>query len=195
MAIITVSQLETALGVTFNEAQQDQAEFYIDTISAYIETYTGVTFTEHVDETLVLQSDYYGEIKLALQPISSISSVTKLGIPAALCPWGWDQYDTIFNLDPHTAYEVVMSFGYSSPPMDIVGYVTQAVILAMTNPTNQASRRVGDVTESYGNVAGGGDVMSYAQLGQQVLDSYKRTNDTWKIGPRAFSVRPTGEGF
>lgn len=195
MAIITVSQLETALGVTLTEVQQDQAEFYIDTISAYVETYTGVTFTEHVDETLVLQSDYYGEIKLALHPITAITSVTKLGTPADTCLWGWDQYDTIFNLQPHTAYEVLMSFGYATPPLDIAGYVTQAVILAMTNPTNQASLRVGDVTESFGNVSGGGGVMSYAQLGQQVLDSYKRTNDTWKIGPRAFSVQPTGEGF
>lgn len=197
MGITTVPIVESALGRTLTPTEATQCEYYIEFISAFVETYTGTTFTLQEDVALKMQSDHYGIIDLPMKPIVEVTDVINdpsivPAIDLALTEpfWGYDGYGSIYNLAPEAAYQVTLTYGYTTPPTDIQGYVTQAVVGVINNPTGLASFRVGDVTESYTGVSSGGQ-MTVAQMGQYVLDSYKDTEETWRLGPRTFNQNPT----
>lgn len=195
MGLIEVQYLEKALGVPVGSLNQDQAQYYIDTVSSYVESYTGVTFTPQVDVTLRLQADYYGQITLHMKPIQDVTEVlpadqtTPCDILLTTPSWGFDGYDTIYNLQPHSVYLVTLSYGYDEVPQDIKSYVTEQCINKVNNPNNLEAFRVGDVTETYGTKTQVNETVSVAGLGQEVLDSYKDTEETWRLGPRAYPTQ------
>lgn len=192
MGLITIDYLEKALGVPVGSLDQDQAQYYIDTISAYVESYTGVTFTLQEDVILRLQADYYGQVVLHMKPIQTVTDVTvapqttPYSFPLTDPVWGFDGYDTIYNLQPHSVYLITLTYGYSDVPQDIKSYTTEQCRNALNNPNNLANYRVGDVTESYATKDAVNEVKSVAGLGQSVLDSYKDSEETWRLGPRAY---------
>lgn len=188
MSIITVEELQVALNRTFTDGEAAQAQYYIDTVSAYVESYTGVAFTLHEAETVRQQSDYYGEIKLAPGPIVEVGEVSRVFPPNVARFYGFDGIDTLYNLEPHTAYDVILTYGYETPPADIKGFVTESCREVVNNPNSLSQFRVGDVTETYGDTAP--SPTSFSSLGSSVLESYKVTETTWKTGPRAFTHRP-----
>ncbi len=196
MSIITIEQLETALGRDLTTEQEAQAQFFIDAITAAIETYTGTTFTLQEDVTLRMQADYYGQIRLPMKPIQEVSAVeystntTPTAQPVTPLFWGFDGYDTIYNLPAHVVLDVTLSYGYATAPADIQAYVVWATTGVLNNPDGLESFRVGDVTETYGQAASASGITSYAGLMQQTLDSYKDTYDTWRLGPRNYIRSP-----
>jgi len=187
--IITIAELEAALGRTLVGDQIAQAQYFIDGVSSYVETYTGVTFTLHENEVVRQQADYYGELALAPEPIIAVGDVTAVHIPSCTTFYGYDGLNTLYNLEAHGVYDVVLTYGYETPPTDIKTYVTEQVRFMINNPNNLSQYRVGDVTETYNTKDQTDDVMSVAGLGQDTLDSYKRTEQTWKLGPRSFPGR------
>lgn len=193
MGIITTEELAVALGVDpedWTPAQEAQYQFYIDTISAYVETYTGVTFTFHEDEVVRQQADYYGVIELAPTPVLNVSAVTAVAAPNYYTAYGFDGLGSVYGVAAHGVYDVTMSYGYATPPQDIKSYVTESVRGVIANPTGLASFRVGDVTEAYGGKGDSGGVTTYAGLGQAVLDSYRSTEATWRLGTHQFAPSP-----
>jgi hypothetical protein len=199
MGIISLDEYKAAVGLPSSScSQDDQLKYYINSLSAAIETYTGVSFTLHTDEELKMVSDYYGEIKLGMKPIQSVSSLFTLNEPvtSSICnTWGFDEFDTIFNLRPHTAYIVKLTYGYEEAPADIKGYVVESVRQKASNPTGATSFKVGDVEERWGSggSSGGAASSSYQRMQDAVLESYKDTEETWKLGPRAFTPQPTNQ--
>jgi len=193
MAIITVDQLEEYLGREFTPTEAAQAQVYINVVSAAVQTYTGTTFELQEDVVLRMQADYYGQITLYMKPIQDVSAVVLASNatypdPSSLVltdpSYGWDGYDTIFNLSAHVVYDVTLTYGYATAPEDIQGYLLWATSEIVNNPTSLSSFRVGDVTETYGGKTG---VTTIASLMNAVLESYKDTAETWRLGPRNYN--------
>lgn len=190
-ALITVDELEEALGRTLVGAEITQAEYYIRTVSAYVQRYTNTFFTPVEDEVVRQQSDYRGMVVLSPYPIREVGDVTRvLPNPCSGLFYAFDGLDTLYNLEPHTVYDVTISYGYETTPDDIKGVVTEMVRMALANPTNLSQYRVGDVTETYNTEEAPAGILSFAGLTQEVLDDYKRTEFSLYLGPREFTTPP-----
>lgn len=184
MGLITIAELEAALGRDLDATQEAQAQALIDLFSAYATTYTGVTFTPVDDAVVRHQSDYRGVITLVPNPVREVGDTVSVLDPTLVLEVGFDGVNTLYNLNPHAWYDVTMSYGYETTPDDIKFYVTQSVIGAIANPTNLSQYRVGDVTETYSTDPSAKTPMQQAV--DAILESYKTTEETWAIGPRQF---------
>lgn len=188
MGLITVDDVEIAVGRPITGAEADQVQYYIDAWSAYIKVYTGTSFTLHTDEVVRLQADYYGLIDFQFGPVTDVSDISTPD-GQTLYYAAWDFLNTIYGLPPHKVVDVTMTYGYEEAPADIASVATQLVVQTMANPDGLTSYRVGDVTEGYGGLKPGGSPSFQSMVGV-VLDSYRTTETTWRIGPRQFPGPP-----
>lgn len=173
-ALIDLAELEAALGYTFDTPEsQAQAQYYINTISAFINKYVDVSFEFHENATIRYKADWYGTITL-VGPVDSVSGVVRPNSDSVIC-FLYDDIDLIYNLCPNTAYDVTYSYGYAEVPEDVKSVVIEGVRASINNPNNALSYRVGDVTETYLANAGNSVASPIVVLGQDVLDSYKNT--------------------
>lgn len=185
MGLITVDDVEIALGRDLVGAEAAQVDYYIDAWSGYIESYTGTFFTEHTDEIKRLQADYYGLIDFKFGPVTDVTSILS---PTGSPIWcaQWDYLNTIYGLYPNQVVDVTLTYGYADVPADIANFCTSAVVDTMDNPGGMTAHRVGDVTEDYSGNWSARPPINFQSMGTAVLDSYRITETTWRIGPREF---------
>lgn len=185
MALLTLEDLAIALGREITTDEEPQYQFLIDSISAYIESYTGIAFSLHEDETLRYRADGHGIIKL-IGPVVSVGSTSVIAptdpysvYDPAPGPY-YDNFDEIYYLAPHAVVDVTYTYGLEETPEDIRLAATEALTgrIEGTGNANLDTYAVGDVTERFKQPWG---MESFSQLSQMVLDSYRGVGMSWRM--------------
>jgi len=115
MAFIVIDDISTAQGtqsVAFTADQEAQLQYYIDFVCDYIESVTGTSYSVHTDVTIRYKSDSYGNIELAQNPVTTVTSIKdKDGNDQTPISELFDGVDTIYFLCPLTAHDVKLTYG------------------------------------------------------------------------------------
>lgn len=185
MGIISIADLEVAANTTISSADEPYYQNFIDTVSAYVETYTGHTFSEVVDEVHTCRADSYGIIEFVeLTEVTVVEELDRWATSFAPASYFFDGINSIYGLCPYGTYRVTVSYGSEDVPDDLAGVVTDLVLagsgLAPSATGGLDKYRVGDVEESYG-VSGSG-VVTIASFQRAVLDRYNAL-DTRTLRP------------
>ena len=180
VACTTLDEIEDALGRSLTVDEQAKATYYIGVISAFIESYCDlISLQEVLDDVIRLQADYYGIIELGGGPISSVASVTDVD-GTEVTGYAFDGSGMISGLAPFQTVDITYSHGLDEVPADIRAIATEAVVgtivLQLSGPLK--TRTVGDVTYSFQEGSNVG-----VQLASGVLDRYKTTEYTMRLGP------------
>lgn len=178
--IITVSDVETALGRTFTAEEEAQATYYINRISAFIGSYCDlISLEEVVDDEIRAQADYYGIIEVGGGPISVVTSVEAVDGTGEV-GYSFDGSNRIFGFEPFQTVDIVLTRGSDVIPEDLKQVALDAVVDVMRLPSEVrlTQRKVGDITYVYEN----GDGTATVQFSQNVLDRYATTEYTWRLG-------------
>lgn len=189
MALITIADYEDATNTVVEPEDEPGVQAAIDSLSAFIEDYTGHSFSVVEDAEVRCQSSYGGLIRLGPLPINEVTSVTPTRTNTPAQGWDWDDIDTIYGLDPTRAYDVVYSYGMSAVPKGIKKAALQLLVNAGGSLSGDQGgtlirRRVGDVEEEWENQLGN------SAFAQRTLDSYRESEDSWYLGPRQFPDAP-----
>lgn len=151
-ALITVQDIEVALGREVDDLQeQAEWQYYIDTISDFVNNYVNVSFERAIGVTERLKADYYGQIRLT-GPVVEITSVKNA---RTLEEDQWVDFDagssTLYYLEPNQTVLVTYTYGYSTIPDDIQQLVLATVLdqINEMSPVSLRAFKVGDVEEQY----------------------------------------------
>lgn len=189
MSLTSIGEIETASGETIASDDEARVQWYIDAVSAFIESYTGLEFNLHEDVTIRARADGKGMIEIAnLIEITTVQERDAwTGVYGSLpyhygsTGYAFDGIDTIYGLCPYESYQIVCSFGFEEVPADIAGVATQ-LVMAGAGIDNTAinglkSYRVGDVEETYGVSQNetGFPVVSLSTLMSAVLNKYRHS--------------------
>jgi hypothetical protein len=169
-------------------AEAAQWQWYINSVSAYINDYVDVSFETKTGDVVRYQADYYGMIDLGGGPVSTVSSVKNVRSNAETS-WVWDGLTTLSRLDPNEVVDVTYTHGYSAVPDDIKHVATQAIsdVLGLGATGTLTSFTVGDVTEAYSKPTDEGSV-TVVSLSKDVLDRYSSVYSSWRLGYRDSNV-------
>jgi hypothetical protein len=189
MALLTVEYLEAAMGgAAFTDAENAQAQFYIDKISSWIEEYTNYTFGLVEDETHRYRSDDYGVIELPRVPVTDVSKVHDFRNDIDLisgASYFWDGIVYISGLYARHVYDVTYSYGLETVPLSIKTIATEACKRGMaTAPSGLKQLTVGDITENYG------DMLDFSPEDKATLDNYVETEGTIRLNAGIDSPGP-----
>lgn len=195
MALITLSQLEAILGYDISTDDEPRIQTFIDLVSTFIESYTGVSFTEHEDAVIVCRADGKGIVEI--EALNSITSVELLNagtgvygaVTQATYSWGYffDGISMIYNLCPYETYRVTCDYGLTSVPKDIQE-ITKLLVMAgsgldVTAVNGLKSYRVGDVEEAYGVTAAeaGSPPVTLSRMMTKILNGYSTGTTTYRL--------------
>lgn len=148
-ALIAISDLETALGRTFEDDEEEAKwQRYINSLSDYINSRVDVAFEIITDGVARLQANYEGEIFLK-GPVSKVTSVKDFRTHQEDPYVDWDGISTLFNLWPDQVVDVTWSYGLAGVPDDIKNVMITGVLAALDegSPIDLRSYKVGDVQE------------------------------------------------
>jgi len=172
VALITVQDIEVALGREPDDTQeQSEWQFYIDTISDFINSYVDCSFERLVAVTERHKADYYGQVKLT-GPVVEITSVRNARTLEE--DQGVD-YDSgsgyLYYLCPDQTVLVTYTYGYSTIPDDIQQLVLSTVLdqINELSPVSLRQYKVGDVEEQYRD---GLVQQLFGLTGRKVLNKY-----------------------
>jgi len=177
MGLITVDDFIVASGgSTLSDALAAQTDYYINTVSSYIENTTGMTFHLVVDEDVRIKSDGNGEITLEFEPINDVTAILDWKSQTATDNWCWDGFAVISGLCPFKTYVVTVSYGMEAPD-DIKGVCTEAVKRGLaSDPTGLKMKTVGDVSYQYG------DMLAFDESELNILSQYTDLDSTtWSL--------------
>jgi hypothetical protein len=189
MGLVTIADIEDATGIEVLPEDEPKIQHLINSITSYINTYCDTSFGEEREATSRVQADYYGMIELPLTT-TDVSSVKNWRNSEEISYWDWDGMRTVYNLCGHETVDVTFTYGYSSVPEDIKNVAIDMVKAAFLPPDDSDVTQfmVGDVMERYFK----GPISQLVDgIGLRVLNSYKPTEGTWRLGGRVFN--PPGE--
>lgn len=197
-ALADLTDLAARLGRPLLSAEADRASVLLDDASAMVRSYTGQTFAQTDNDTIVVRAQQ-GEIRLPQRPVRDVTVVIAVGAGGApdlpVVGWQWDGLDIIrtcqespvINLPerwyeediaayPGT-YRVTYSHGGSVPP-DVVAVVARMVLRTLTAPT-MAGGVTGETLGPYsyrtdGSGVGTGVVMTDDDRKTLALAGYRR---------------------
>lgn len=195
--LATKADLVARLGRDISCEEDARLEALLTDASALVRAYTGQDFAVTADAEVTLRAQA-GLIRLSQRPVTAVSSVVAIGgngtPDLALVDWWWDGLDLIrigageyvINLpeqwwDDEDGYpgtfRVTYSYGYATPPPDVIAVVCGMVLRTLTAPT-----AVGGVTsETIGpysyrlESAGVGIAVSLGDMERKTLARYRRT--------------------
>lgn len=205
MGLISMEYLESMLGSEVAEEDLPKVQRYIDIVSEFVKTYTGLSFVvveeaqikavadgkgiiEIPDlisvETVELRDGYngtYGDVT------SSIYYAYNSGYYGSYGQYGFgfDGLSQIYGLRPRHSYRITCSYGRVCPE-DVKGVIALLVLagsgLDATAVNGLKSYRVGDVEEFYG-VMGGPDepTVTLSSLMAGTLLAYASGNGTIRL--------------
>lgn len=188
MGIIEISDVESAYGQAIDSEDEATVQYYIDIVTAYLEDYTGLSFSEVIDDPVVCRSDRDGVIEFnELISVSSVEELDLWAVPQAYSTSPSDSYtfdglSTIYGLHPYSTYRLTVSYGYVVAPDSIKGIAADLVLAGSGLDPSAAQglvkKRVGDREEQYG-ISGAGNSVSLTSIQSAVLDKYRGT--AWTI--------------
>lgn len=181
VALLDLDDIETAIGRPPASAEEEaQWQFYIDAISAFINSYVSVSFEELAGDVVRYEADYYGVIDLGGDPVSAVNSVVGWQSQEGVSYY-WNGLDELRGLCPNEVVDVDYDHGYAVVPDDIKFLATQAVLGILDLGATGAikSFTVGDVTEVYSDSGGEGISVT---LSGAVLSNYSDTVGAWRLG-------------
>lgn len=191
MGLITIADLELASGQDIAVEDEPRCQWFIDAVSAYIETYTDESFVSVEDVELMCQADSYGVIQFpSLNGVSKVEEYepwTQTYTEWTTGTYAFNGIDSVYGLTPYITYRLTVSYGYDEVPVDVAAVATQLVLAGSgldPNATGGLSKyRVGDVEESYGVVtdASGHPVVTLASMQTRVLDAYNQYTRTLRL--------------
>lgn len=178
MALLTIEDLEIALGRSLESDEEPNAQYLIDAVSAYIEDVTDTAFSEHTAVTERFLADYYGIIELSPYPVNDVISVTAVNYVSPM--WYWDGGQCIYNLYPNQVVDITYDYGKSSVPTSIKSVASEMVKSVIDNLPEGAlkSKQVGDVQHTFAEAAGA----NFNDLGKEVLEGYSSVGTTVRLG-------------
>lgn len=196
-SLATKNDLVARLGRDITCEEDARVEALLADASALVRAYTGQDFEETADAQVTMRAQA-GMIRLPQRPVTGVSSVVAIGgngtPDLTLTDWWWDGLDLIrigageyvINLpeqwwDDEDGYpgtfRVTYSYGYATPPADVVAVVCGMVLRTLTAPTS-----VGGVTsETIGpysyrlESAGVGTAVALGDLERTTLARYRKT--------------------
>jgi hypothetical protein len=189
--LITIADVETAIGSDIASSDEARVQWYIDVVSKYVETYTDQSFTTVTAEPHICETDRRGAVEF-----STLNAVTKVEL---LDPWlntytevtsgnyAFDGVGTVYGLLPFRTYKITVTYGWGTVPVDVKGVVMDLVLagtgLGAGATGGLIAYRVGDVEEAYGvsTFQNGGPIITLASMQRAVLDAYVRTTRTWRM--------------
>lgn len=180
MGLITVQELEAFMGKEFTPAETIQAEVMIDSISAIIESITGITFAPVTDEQILIQADGHGIIEFATKPVTNVSSVKDIN-GEEVDDWEFDGLSAIYNLFPAQVVSVTHSYGYSTVPNDIKAVVYGAASRVMYNPSGLRQETVGAISVTYPGIGGEAGTINFSALEKKILENYAKTEASFRL--------------
>jgi hypothetical protein len=190
MGIISISDLEDATGQTITDVPR--AQFMINAVSSFVESYTGQVFGRTVTETVTRQADSYGLI--IFNDIDAVNTIINVRTNTVPVSWAFDGMFTIYGLCPSEVVQVNYTYGWENTPVDIASIVTALVSdglgLTLLAPGELQKKRVGDIEYTYSVQTGAnGDLkISVSSLMESALESYRfqASNRTIRTGPMYF---------
>lgn len=171
MAIITVQELAAFMGREFTPSESAQASAVIDVVEAAIESETGVSFTQVVDDSIVIQADGHGMIELNRKPVTAVSSVKDVN-GVEIESWEFDGLSTIYNLYPSQVVNLVYSHGFAVVPRDIKGVALGSASRVMYNPSGLRQETVGAISVTYPGIGGEAGTINFSSLERTILRKY-----------------------
>jgi hypothetical protein len=191
MALLTVADVATAAGLTITtgSAEEDQCQFFCDTIESYLTELIGVLFTS---QTVVgrLQADYDGIITLPFRPVTSITSVETIDGDTR-SNWQWNGIDEIDHLEAHEVVDITYVAGYSAAPAVLKNIAISAASRLMINPTGVRQQTVGAISETIAAGEGTAGSVWFTAQEKELLARYQTTMGTLRLGPRDSLWRAT----
>jgi hypothetical protein len=176
VALVTVEDIETAMGTTFSETETGTAEFYINGLCAYIETKTGVSFATKTGQVKRFRADPYGIIKLNPGPVNAVSLIHDVYTNTDLTSdcWLWNGLDEIRYLYGFQIVDITYDYGIAVPADDVKMAATTAVMRGILSPQDGLkSKQVGDVIHQYAGM------LPLSEEEMDVLLGY--TNSEWTV--------------
>jgi hypothetical protein len=164
-------------GPALGDAQAAQTQYYIDTVSGYIEDQTGTTFHLITDEDVRMKTDGHGQIILQFDPINDVTQIVDWKTQTVDDNWCWDGFALITGLCYFRTYVVTVSYGMSVVPDSIKGVCVEAVKRGLaSNPTGLKMKTVGDVSYQYG------DMLAFTDAENLILSQYTEIDmTTWSL--------------
>lgn len=201
MSIITLTDVGETMGVVFDpmSAAGKQAQRYINKVSRYVNQSCETSFDASVTTTMNVQADYMGEVDLRRSPITALTKVTTLTDTTTdlltTTAWRCIRYDGVSELSglwPHEIVQVTLTYGYATAPLEVQDAVTDIVVEALggANADTVAALTVGDRTEEYKGMSA-----LIETMGAEVLDGYRRTEYTMRLGPLEHPTRNNDDPF
>lgn len=186
VALITVQDIETALGREADDSEElAEWQFYIDTISAFINSYVDVSFERLISVTETHKADHYGQVKLP-GPVVEITSVKnyRTGLEDLECDFDPGN-STLFYLMPDQTFNITYTYGYSTIPDDIQQLVLSTVLdqINEISPVALRERKVGDVEEQYRD---GVIQQLFGKSGKKTLNKY---------GSNSYTINASGADY
>jgi len=189
VALLTVSDLEAAMGVTFSEAQVGRAEYLINGLTGYVQLKSGVSFVAVTGAVERFRASAYGRIKFKTLPINAVTTlhdyITNTDITDQ--SWYFDGIDEIRGLAGYQVVDVTYDYGLTVIPDDVKWAATEAVKRGMLDQgnTNLKMKQVGDVIYEYGGM------FPLTDPEIEIFESYGLGDYTIKLDPSRY---PYGYG-
>lgn len=175
MALLTVEDYEVASGSSLSASEGGRCQYYIDYLSDYLETRTGITFAKLVGVTRRVRADEYGEVLFDDYPVTA---VTKIHIVKGDYDYDnpddyWDGCERLYGFFPRQVLDVTYDCGLDPVGKALVGVAIEAVKRGMaTTPTGLKSKTVGDVSYEYG------DMLSFSEKEDEIICLYEQSMGT-----------------
>ena len=182
VALLDLEDIITAVGREPSSPEEAAKwQFYIDTVSAFINSYVTASFEEIADDIIRRRADYYGVIDLGGDPISAVTSVKNVKT-AQETVWDFDGMNKIRYLDPNEVVDITYDHGYAAVPDDVRYMAVQAVLGALdVGDTGElVSFTVGDISETYSRVNDTGPTV--VSLSREVLRKYTDEQRSLRMG-------------
>lgn len=182
MAIISVSDLQTFMGIEFTDIQAAQAAYIVDYINGYINDETDTSFGTETGAVIRVKTDVSGEYIFQNIPVQAVTLVHDVFSDTDLTSsqWSFDGIDVLCGFYPGQVLDITMDFGVDPVPGSIIGVALGMAKRAMgqlisNTDSGLVLKQVGDVIYQYG------DVLSPNKNEQTILDSYSVTEFTMKL--------------
>ena len=177
MGLLTVDEFINASGgPSLSDAQTAQTQYYIDTVSGYLEDRTGTTFHLVIDDEVKMKTDGNGTIVIQFDPINDVTQIVDWKTQVVEPDWCWDGFDQLTGLCAFRTYLVTVSYGMVATP-SIKGVCIEAVKRGLaSNPTGLKMKTVGDVSYQYG------DMLAFSEDDKLVISNYTDLDmTTWSL--------------
>lgn len=179
MALLTVEDYEVATGgAELSDSEAARCQYYIDFLSDYLETRTGITFSRIIGQTVRVRTDEYGEVLFDDYPVTDVTKIhdVKDDFDYANPADYWDGQETLTGFYPRQVLDVTYDCGLDPVGKALSGVAIEAVKRGMaTTPTGLKKKIVGDVQYEYG------DMLDFSDKDVEIIDLYEQTEHTMRL--------------